>query len=247
VARIQRQELKHDEFVDSVDAALLWVEDHGRTLLTLALAVVVGGGSLGSFYWYSKNQERKASTALAGAMITYQAPVQEGLPALPGAGAQRIFSSQEEKYRAAEKEFAAVREDFPRARSARLAKHYQALCQFELGETEAAVATLEELSGSSDPNEAALAKLHLAGIYQEQDKGSEAAQLYRELAEKPTATVPRVMALLELAALEAEENPEEARRIYNEVKNEFLDTPIAAEVTQRLELLPPPLPAPEQP
>jgi tetratricopeptide (TPR) repeat protein len=243
VARIQRQELKHDEFIDTLDATLLYVEEHTRTLLTLALAVVLGGGSLGGFYWYNRQQERKASAALAKALITFQAPVQEGLPPLPGAGVQQVFASEEDKYRAAEEGFAAVSSDFPRTRSGRLAKHYQALCQFELGDTQAAVATLEELTRASKPNEAALAKLHLAGFYQKLGRRAEAANLYRELADHPTDTVPRAMALLELATLEAVENPEEARRLYTEIKNEFPDTPIAAEVTQRLELLPAPAPA----
>jgi hypothetical protein len=64
VARIQRQELKHDEFVDSVEETLLWVEDNARTLALVALAVVVGGGSLGGFYWHSKKQETQAGVAL---------------------------------------------------------------------------------------------------------------------------------------------------------------------------------------
>jgi TolA-binding protein len=238
VARIQRQELKHDEFIDSLDATLIYIEEHTRTLLLIALAVVVGGGSGAGLYWYSQQQEREASAALAKGLITFQAPVQEGLPPLPGSGVQQTFASQEDKYRAAEKEFAAVHSDFPRTRSGRLARHYQALCQFELGETDDAVATLEELARVGKANEAALAKLHLGGFYQKLNRRADAAKLYRALAEHPTDTVPRALALLELATLEAVENPEEARRLYTEIKNEFPDTPIAAEVTQRLELLP---------
>ena len=36
----------------------------------------------------------------------------------------------------------------------------------------------------------------------------------------------------------AEKDPAEARQLYQQVKDEFPDTPIAAEVTRRLELLP---------
>lgn len=240
MARIQRQALKHDEFVDWVDSAFLWVEEHGRTLLMGALALVLGGGSLGGYYWYSRHQEEQAGAALTSALFTFQASVQEGLPPLPGAGPQRAFSSEEEKYRAAKKDFATVIADYPRTRSALLAKHYQALCQFELGETDAAVAGLEELSHSSDRNVAARAKLSLAAFYRKLERTQEAAELYRELVENPTSTVPREVALLELATLEAEADPEEARQLYNEIKNEFPDTAIAAEVTRRLELLPPP-------
>ncbi len=51
MARMHRQELKHDEFIDTFDELLLYVEDHGRTLALLALSVVLVGGGLGGFYW----------------------------------------------------------------------------------------------------------------------------------------------------------------------------------------------------
>lgn len=240
MARLKRQELKHDEFVDTFDEALVYVEEHGRTLLTLALAVVLGGGSVGGYYWYSQQRERQANAALGTALLTFEAPVQEGLPPLPGEGPEKIFATEREKYEAAEKEFAAVRADFPRTRAALLAKHYQAICQFEMGETEAATTALSELSRASDPNLAALAQLHLAGFYESLGRREEAEQLYRQLAENPATTVPRATALLALANLQAESNPAEARRLLAQVKAEYADTSISAEVTRRLELLPPP-------
>ncbi|MFQ5696610.1 MAG: hypothetical protein ACE5HB_11520, partial [Terriglobia bacterium] len=96
MARIQRHELKHDELVDTFDEALLYVEEHGRSLAALALAVVLAGGSLGGFYWYSQNQEAKAGAALSRALTTYQAPVQAALPPLPGQGPERTVTSEQE-------------------------------------------------------------------------------------------------------------------------------------------------------
>jgi predicted negative regulator of RcsB-dependent stress response len=242
VARIQRQELKHDEFVDSVEETLLWFEDNARTLALVALTVVVGGGSVGGFYWHSKKQETKAGVALADALVTYQAPVQAGLPALPGEGPQQSFASEQEKYTAAEKEFAGVVEEYPRTRAGRLAQHYHALCLFELGKTDEAIASLRDLSLSADKNTAAMVKLSLAGFHRKLGQREEAAQLLQELADNPTATVPRATALLELATLKSDADPAEARRIYNEIKTEFADTPVEDEVTRRLEFLPPPPP-----
>lgn len=244
MARIQRQELKHDEFVDTLDATLLWLEDHWRALGLTALAVVLVGGSVGGFLWYSRHQEQRASTALTAALMTYQAPVQAGLPPLPGQGPAKVFTSEKEKFEAAQKEFAAVRADFPRTQAGQLAGLYQALCQNQLGDTKAAVATLEATTGARDPNVAAQVQLTLAGYYQKLNRRPDAEKLYRQLADHPTVTVPRSLVLLELAAMKAESDPAEARRLLDEIKKEFAGTEIAAEVTRRLELLPAPAPTP---
>jgi len=243
VDRIQRQELKHDEFVDSVEETLLWVEDNLRTLALVALAVVVGGVSVGGFYWYGKKQETAASVALAEALVTYQAPVQAGLPPLPGEDPQQTFSSEQEKFEAAEKKFAAVRDEYPRTRAGHLAQHYQASCLFELGKTDEAISSLQELSHSADKNTAAMTKLSLASFHRQLGQREQAARLLQELADNPTVNVPRATALLELATLKAESDPAEARRLYNEIKAEFPGSPVEAEMTRLLELLPP-APAP---
>lgn len=238
MARLQRQELKHDEFVDSLDEGLLYIEQQGRTLLVLGLAVLLGGGSLGGFYWYSRQQDRQASAALGAALVTLEAPVQAGLPSLPNQGPDKIFSTEQEKYAAAEKEFAALRADFPGTRAALLAKHYQALCQWEQGQRDAALTALSELSRARDLNVAALAELRLGGYYEALGRYTEAEQLYRQLAERPSSTVPRATVLLTLAKLRASTDPAEARGLLEQVKAEYPDTPISSEVNRQLELLP---------
>ena len=240
MARIQRQELKHDEFVDSVDAFLLYLEDNWRRLTVIALAVLLGGGSIGGYIWYSRDQEQRAGTALTAGLFTLQAPVQAGLPQLPGEGPERIFTSEQAKYEAARKEFNAIRTEFPRTRSALLAAFYVALCDHQLGKTDAAVTALEELTRARDTNVAAQARLTLAGFYQQRGRSADAEKLYRQLADNPTVTVPRSLALLELATLKTQTDPAAARKLFDEIKREFPDTQIAAEVTRRMELLPAP-------
>lgn len=238
MARIQRQELKHDEFADSIDSALLYLEDNWRRLTVIALVILLGGGSVGGYIWHSRDQEHRAGAALTSALFTLQAPVQAGLPPLPGEGPERIFNSEQAKFEAARKEFDAVRTEFPRTRSAQLAGFYVALCDHQLGKTDAAITTLEELSRVNDKNIAAQAQLTLAGFYQQRGRTADAQKLYRQLADNPTVTVPRSMALLELATLQSESDPAAARKLFDEIKREFPDTQIAAEVTRRIELLP---------
>ena len=238
MARIQRQELKHDEFVDSIDSALLYLEDNWRRLTLIALVVLLGGGSVGGYIWYARNQEQHAGAALTAALFTFQAPVQAGLPPLPGEGAEKIFNNEQTKFEAARKEFDAVRTDFPRTRAAQLAAYYVALCDHQLGKTDAAMKALEELGHARDANVAAQAQLTLAGYYQQQGRNAGAEKIYRQLAEHPTVIVPRSLALLELATLQAQTDPAAARKLYDEIKREFPDTQVAAEVSRRMELLP---------
>lgn len=248
MARIRREELKKDEFVDAFDETLHYVEEHSRALLTLVLVVVLGGGSAGGYYWYTQRQEEQANVALNAALMTFEAPVQEGLPPLPGEGSRKSFSSEQEKYQAAAEEFARVRDDYARTQAALLARHYHAICQYRLGKREAAVKELEGLGRASNREVAARARFTLAGFYQELGRRGEAENLYRQLAEEPTRTVPRAMALLELANLQAETNPAQARQLYEQVKSEFPDSMIATEVSRRLDLLPAaPGPAPAEP
>ena len=238
MARLHRQELKHDEFIDTFDELLLYVEDHWRTLTALALSVVLAGGGLGGFYFYSQRQEQRAQAALNSALITFQAPVRTGLPPLPG-DTSRSFGSEREKWDAAIKEFAAVRTDYPRTDAALMAKHYEALARYEAGQTDEAIKELEELSHGADRNVAALAKFHLAGLYETKGRGADAEKLYRELAEQPTPTVPRELSQLALADLLAQSKPDEARQLYEKLKADFPGTPVAEEVSRRLDLLPP--------
>jgi len=244
VARLHRQDLKHDDFVDSMDSLELWLEDNLRLLVAFALAGALTAGALGGYWWYAGGQETRAQTALGNALITLSRPVQEGLPALNVPGTARTFASETDRYRAARDEFAAVRADFPRTRAARLAKHYEALCDFHLGETGKAVAALEELARAADPNLSSLASFHLAGFYQALGRRSDAEKIYRRLADHPTELVPRPMALVALADIESASNPMAARQLLEQVKAEFPDGPVAEEISRRLDLLPAPPNAP---
>jgi predicted negative regulator of RcsB-dependent stress response len=241
MARMHRQELKHDEFIDTFDELLLYVEDHGRILALLAVSVVLAGGGLGGFYWYSQRQEQRAQAALNSALITFQAPIRTGLPPLPG-DTSRSFGTEKEKWDAAIKEFAAVRTDYPRTHAALTAKHYEALCRYQAGEVDEATKELDELSHAADRNVSALAKYHLAEIHESQGHSADAEKLYRDLTEHPTATVPRELSQLALADLVAQSKPEEARKIYQQLKRDFAGTQVADEVSKRLDLLPPPPP-----
>jgi tetratricopeptide (TPR) repeat protein len=237
MARIQRQELKHDEFVDSVDLIWAYVEENTQKVALMALAVIVAVVGIGWYVLHRQAQEEQAGLLLSEAIVAYEGQVQEGLPPLPGQEG-RVFSSQEDKWKMAIEKFAAVHEQFSGTQAGEIARHYEGISRYRLGEREAAVEILEEVSLSRRREVASLAQLHLAGFYSEQGRADEAEKLYRALIAAPTTTVPKQTAQFALASLLADSRPGEARELYEQIKTEFPDTPIATTVTQRQELLP---------
>jgi hypothetical protein len=86
---------------------------------------------------------------------------------------------------------------------------------------------------------ASLAKLALAGELAQAGKLQEAAKLYQQLADHPTLAVPRATALLEMAGAYRPTQPAQARRIYDQLAQEFgSDAALAQAIKQESANLP---------
>jgi predicted negative regulator of RcsB-dependent stress response len=116
-----------------------------------------------------------------------------------------------------------------------MARYYAALSEAQLKEYANAEKNLSEVVSGNDENLASLAKFKLAGVYQLEDKGSQAVPLYKQLTDKPSILVPKPTAMLALADYYRKADPAQATKLYNEVKQEFPDA--AQEADQGLELL----------
>jgi predicted negative regulator of RcsB-dependent stress response len=91
----------------------------------------------------------------------------------------------------------------------------------ELNQNGAAEKELKIAADSWDRNLANLAKLALAGLYHQTARDSEAIDLYKALAAKPSDTVPAAMAKLDLADLYAGSGKTDlARKLWAEVKDD---------------------------
>lgn len=239
MARVSRHELKQDEFLSTFEETLGVLEEQREMLIGLVLVVLVGGGVLGGLWWDARRQEQRASFALGQALDSYAAPIRLNPGESPANYPGPSFANEKEKYEAAQKEFARLRREFAGTSVAVVAKHYEALALWQLGKQDEALQQLEEVSRAANPERAALARLHLAGIYQQRGRTEEARKLYRKLADQPTRSVPRPVALLALADLQAASQPAEARKLYEELKRTLGDTRLAGQINRRLELLPP--------
>ena len=239
MARISRQELKHDEFIDTFSSIWAWVERQHTALIVAVVVTVVALGGFAGYRIYSENLMAKADAALGKALRTYHAQI---LP--PGtpkpATDEPVYSSEQARSEAAMKEFSELRQQYPRTRPARLADYYIALCQWSLGKTDESMKTLLELAGGRDPEASALAKMRLAALYQKQGKGAEAEKLYKELIAKPTLLVPKSVAMMALADYYRDSQPTEAAKLYEQVKKEFPDSTAFSTANDRLQELPRP-------
>lgn len=239
MARVSRRELKRDEFISTFEETWEFLRQQRDTIVALVLAVLLGAGTLGGFYWHSRRQEQRASTALGEALAIYSAPIRPNPAEVPPGLPRPSFDTEPEKYEAAREAFVRLRQNFPRTHVAVIAKHYEALALWHLERREKALKLLEEVSQAGNPERAALAQLHLAGFYLQLGRTEEARQLYQKLADHPCVSVPRPTALLALADLYAASQPGQARKLYDELRQEFADTPLATQINRRLEMLPP--------
>jgi len=237
VAHISRKELKKDEIRETLEHGAEAVLSHQKLVGILVTIAVVVGVAIVGWRFYSERQTVKASAALDDAMKIYEARIRA--PGEPTEPAEVTYIEEKNKYEDAVKKFADVARNYPRTRPGQVARYYAALCQEHLGRYDEAQKTLKELEGSGNEDFAALARFQQAEIYDRTGKTDEAIKLYRQLADKPTIFVPRALVLLALADDLRKSNPQEATKLYNQIKKDFPDTSIADEADKRLDLLAP--------
>ena len=242
MARLTRHELKQDELLTTVEEFENFTKKHRREIILVVLGVILVAGAVYGFRFWSERQESECNALLGTALKTFHASVGSASPDLFGGGqdqANPTFPTAQAKYKKAVEQFDNIVRRFPRQKAAGIARYHAGLCQAELGDQAAAIKTLQEATRTSDQSISSLAKLALAGELVRASKLDDAAKLYRELQDHPTATVPRATAMLALADAYRQSQPAQARKIYEQIEKEFgSNTYLAATVKQQIESLP---------
>jgi predicted negative regulator of RcsB-dependent stress response len=232
---ISRRELKKDEIRETLSHGAEAIFSHLRQIwvyggVALFFVLVVLG-----WRFYTQNQTAKGTAALADAMKVYQARIRTaGEAAQPD---EITYVDEKNKYADAVKKFADVANRYSRTRPGQLALYYEALSLERLGRYDQAENNLKSLQSSRDGSLSALARFKLAQVYDESGKGSQAVQLYQQLADKPTLFVPKPIVLLALADHYSGSDPTQAAKLYKQVKDEFPDSQAAQQADERLQLL----------
>jgi predicted negative regulator of RcsB-dependent stress response len=226
-----RHALKNDKFAQATASSMSWVSGHRSGVLRLViiavvvLAVIVGG----VLFWNLRSSA--ANSALGAALDTY-----DGALAQPGAPPENgVYSTAAERSAAANKQFVAVAQQYGWLPEGAKAHYFAGITYHDLGKTAEAETELKAASGAWDHNLSNLAKLALAGIYEQTARAPQAIDLYNELAAKPSDTVSANVAQLDLANLYSTTGKQDqARALWAKVKDADKDGAAGSIATQKL-------------
>jgi tetratricopeptide (TPR) repeat protein len=218
-----RRSLKEDRFrgatIEVAERTAHWSVEHKSKLITFGIIVVVVLAAVLGAWSYLSSQDQKASVALGQAVRTMETQVRPaGVPPQPNFPS---FASSQERATAAKKQFQEVVDKYPHTHTADVARYFLGLTSNDLGDNAAAERHLGEVASIHDKELAALAKFAQAAVYRKENKDAQAIDLYKQLIDRPTATVGKVTAQLELASFyQAKQQPAEAKRIYEQIQKE---------------------------
>jgi len=212
-----RHALKQDSFVQATTSGIGWAQVHRNQILRIALPTVVALIVIVAGIAVYNQRSEAADIALGKGLTTYSAPLRQA--GMPEAMAASSFATAADRAKAANKQFVEAADRYGWLAAGKNALYFAGVTYIEMGQTADAEKALKKTADSSDSNLASLGKLALAGLYRQTNRDSEAISLYKELIAKPTVAVPAATAQLQLASLYETTQPEEAKKIYAELKD----------------------------
>lgn len=233
---ISRKELKRNEFREGLTHGAEAVAAHQRLTWIIGAAALAVLIAVFGWRFYSQRQTAAASAELSAAMKVYNARIRT--PNEPAGPDEITYVDEKNKFTDSAKQFSDVAGRYGRTQPGRLARYYAALSLVQSDRNEEAERELTALESSGDESLAPLARFQLAQLYEKTGRAEQALPLYQQLADNPAVFVPRAMVLLKMADAHSQTNPEEAAKLYNQVKTEFPDTQAAQQADQGLQLLP---------
>ncbi len=208
VDKVEREQLKHDRFVEEVTHSVEYAVGHKKQVTlygSIAVAVLVVG--FGAWYYMGKQAEARQAD-LREAILIQDAAVGPGSnPYL------KTFPSQAEKEAAALKAFSALAAKHGSNEVGAVAKYYQGVIYADQGKYAEAETNFKAAIDTGDKDYGSLAKYSLAQMYARQNKKDEAEKLLRSLVGSPTILVSKEQAEIELAKLIAPAKPDEAKKL----------------------------------
>lgn len=238
--RLTRKEIKHDEFASAVGRSVEYAESHARTILYAlggALALLVIG--LGVYFWLGSRAE-KANEALAYAIRVQQAPIEATAPK-PQDRLAPSFATEAARQARARELFEEVHADFGGTDAGDVAGLYLAQIAAQEGQLDRA---RELWTGFVDEHGdhalAGEARLNLIGLDRQQGKGDELATRLRGMLEEAEPPLPKDVLLNELGVtLEQLSRPQEAVQVYQQILDDYPQSPYRQEAQQRVSALDP--------
>jgi TolA-binding protein len=232
-----RHQLKQDAFsrvtIGAAEKTADWTVEHRQTIILAAAAAVVILAAIIGGYYYLNAQDEKASLDLNQALRTMDTQLRPaGTPEQPDFP---TFTSVKERAEATKKQLQAIVDHYPHTRTADMARYMLGVNAVTMSDNAAAESNFKAVISDGNRQVASLAKDALAALYGQMNRPKDAAALYQELINKPTDSVSKVTAQLQLAELYQNSNqPLDAKRLYEQIKKENPSNEAGQMATQKL-------------
>lgn len=232
--RQHRRELKHDRFVDEIGVLSGRARENQRVLIGIAAAALLVAIAAYGVYFYRSNREHKAQDMLATAIDTIESPLVN--PTQPNPEAK--FKTEDDRDKAAEKQFLDVKSTFPSSDAADVADVYLARIDAARGDIAGARKLLQGFI-ADHPNHV-LARSARYSLYQLRVEAGEAPQVASELnaelakQEKDQLLPGDSMLVLLAHSYDVQGNEQKSRETYRRLVTEFPDSPFALEAQRRV-------------
>ena len=232
-----RHQLKQDAFsrvtIGAAEKTAHWSVEHRNTLIIATVVAVVAVAAVIGGWYYLQAQDEKASFELSQAVRTMETQLRPaGTPAQPDFP---TFASAKERAQAAQKQFQAIVDKYPHTRTADMAHYLLGVTAVNLGDNAVAERDFKDVASNGNREVASLAKDALAALYANTNRPKDAIAIYQELINKPTDSVSKVTAQLQLADTYQNSNqPLDAKKLYEQIKKENPGVEAGQIATQKL-------------
>ena len=238
--RLDRKDIRRDEFASAVGKGVVYAETHSKGLL-IGIGAVVVAAILGvSIYVYMGHRAELANADLADAVKVYQAPINPAAPK-PNDTKEPSFADETTRRDHARALFQAVHDHYGMSRASDVAGMYLA----EIASADNKLPVARDLwSGIAKSHKGDIlgsqARLNLLALDRKEGKGQQAVDELRSMVEQPDAALPQDVALFELGkTLEDLHRAPEAVQSYRRIVDEFPQSPYHQEAQQKLSSLDP--------
>jgi len=231
-----RHQLKQDSFRTSTTETISWAVEHQSKLVAAGIVVAVIAALAIGGWAYINYRDQQAQSELALAIQKYDAPIRPaGTPETPEL---LSFGSAQERSKVTNAEFTHIADKYKFTQSARVARYFAGVTAHDLGDNATAEKDLKDVAASSHKEIASLAKMALASLYRDTNRSSPAIELYKDLADHPTASVGKDTAQFLLASLyEQTGQQDQARVLYQQMQKSNPASPVAQLAGQKLQAL----------
>jgi predicted negative regulator of RcsB-dependent stress response len=233
-----RHQLKQDRFsratIDVAERTVDWSVEHQRNLIIAGIVVAILAAAGIAGWYYLQQQDQKASAEFSAAVRTLDTPVRP--PHMPPQPDQPSFASSQERATTAHKQFQEIMDKYPFTHASDFARYFVGLTSADLGDNATAERELQKVASYHNADLSTLAKFALASVYRNTNRDKQAIELYKQIIAKPTVTVPKATAQIELAdAYQSANQPLEAKLVYEQIQKESPASQAAQLAKQKLQ------------